>query len=120
MKKEKLYYDEDKGQFYWVRQTPKMIFIKWVEHKNCDGSLLDQNVDYKELVVRKNNSGKHCLKENDEEGILIYPYRDGQPFYLEPATITHIISEIADCVLWGVSSEYYENLKQYVDTFMIH
>lgn len=113
-KDKNLYYDEDGGNFYWVKQTPKMIFIEWIEHKNCDGSLLDQNVDYKELIIKKDNSGKHCLKENNEDGILIYPYRSGKPFYLVPAKIEHINSEISDCEKWGVSSQFYKNLRIFV------
>ena len=110
----KLFYEEEHGEFYWVRETPKTIFIDWVEKLNCDGSELDQNVQYKTLIVKKNNTGKHCLKENDEESILVYPYRNGQPFYLEPATKTHITSEIADCIVWGVSSEYYQKLLKLI------
>ena len=109
-KEEKLYYNEDEGCFYAVKQTPKMIFIRWLPHYNCDGSELDQNVSNKELKVKKDNSGKHCLKENDEESILVYPFRSGKPFELLPATKTHITSEIETCLRWGVSSEYYQKL----------
>lgn len=111
-KNKELYYCEEKGTFYWVKQTAKTIFIEWIEHKNCDGSLLDQNVKYRELKVSKDNSkGKHCLKQNDEDGILIYPFRNGQPFFLERATIEHINKEIKDCENWGVSDQYYFRLK---------
>ncbi len=114
-KDKNLYYEEDSGTFYWVKQTPKMIFVEWIPHYNCDGSELDQNVNYKELIVKKDNSGKHCLKENDEESILIYPYRSGKPFELLPATLTHITSEMENCVRWGVSSQYYQNLRIFAE-----
>ena len=113
MKKgQKLYYETHEREFYQVRQTPKMIFVEWVEHKNCDDEPLDQNVAYKKLRVKKDNSGKHCLTGNNEDRILIYPFRSGVPFYLEPATIKHIVYEVTDCGQWGVSAEYYENLKK--------
>ena len=108
----KLYYCEEEGGFYNVVETKKTIKIDWVVKLSCDGSELDQKVRWKNLVVKKDNSGKHCLKENDEDGILVYPFRSGLPFYLEPATRTHTTSEIASCVRWGVSSNYYENLDK--------
>ena len=110
MKKTKNLYHNN-GNFYLVRETPKMIFIEWIPHYNADGSELDQNVKCKELIVKKDNSGKHCLKENSEESILIYPFRSGKPFDLELATMEHIEKEIKDCEKWGVSSQYYKNLK---------
>ena len=55
-KNKKLYYEEKEGTFYWVKQTPKMIFVEWIPHYNADGSELDQNVDCKELIVKKDNS----------------------------------------------------------------
>lgn len=111
----KLYYEEDESEFYFVKQTPKTIKIDWVVNLNCDGSELDQNVRWKNLIVKKDNSGKHCLKENDEERTLIYPFRGGNPFYLKLATMSHITSEIVECENWGVSSNYYENLKKLVE-----
>ena len=120
----KLYYCEDGGEFYWIKQTPKTIIIEWVEKKQSDGTHLDQNVNsgvvsggnpYKrEMRVKKDNSGQHCLKENNEERILIYPFRNGQPFYLEPATLQHITNEIVDCKKWGVSDEYYRKLLPFL------
>ena len=110
-KNKNLYYEEEGGNFYWVKQTPKMIFIEWILHYNADGSELDQNVNYKELIVKKDNFGKHCLKENTEESILIYPFRSGKPFELMLATLTHIKDEIECCEKWGVSSQYYKNLR---------
>jgi hypothetical protein len=110
-KDKNLYYCE--GNFYWLKETPKMIFIKWIPHYNVDGTELDQNVDFKELKIRKDNTSKHCLKdwqEGDKE-FLVYPWRSGKPYYFEPATIEHLNKEIADCEKWGVSSQYYKNLR---------
>jgi len=117
MNKERLYYDEDGGEFYWVKETPNTFTINWVAKYNCDSEKtpLDQNVRWgKTMRVSKNIAGRHCLKSYDDEYILIYPNQAGVPFYLEPATMTHITSEIASCLMWGVSSDYYEDLKKFI------
>jgi len=113
----KLYYEEDNGEFYWVKETPKTFTIEWVAKFNCDSEKtpLDQNVKWgNTLNVSKDKNRKHCLSSYDEEHICVYPFQNGQPFYLEPATMKHITSEIADCVKWGVSTAYYEGLKKYL------
>lgn len=113
----KLYYCEDLGEFYNVKETKKTFTIEWVAKYNCDSEKtpLDQNVKWgNTLKVSKEKNRKHCLESFDEEHILIYPFQAGQPFYLEPATKTHIANEIANCVRWGVSSDYYQNLMQYI------
>ena len=100
------------GNFYWVKITPKMIFVEWIPHYSGDIEL-DQNIDYKELKIKKDNNSKHCLKdysEGDKE-LLVYPDRAGKPFYLEPATIKHLEKEIESCEGWGLSSQYYKNLR---------
>jgi hypothetical protein len=107
----KLYYCEEQREFYWVKQTHKTIKVEWVEKLSCDGSELDQNVRYKILTIRKEKERRHCLNQNDECGILIYANQDGQPFFLEPANINHINKEIKSCEEWGVSSQYYKNLR---------
>jgi len=58
----KLYYEEDERVFYFVTQTPKTIKIDWVVKLSCDGSELDQKVRWKNLVVKKDNLGKHCCR----------------------------------------------------------
>ena len=113
----KLYYEEENGEFYWVKETPKTFTIEWMAKFNCDSEKtpLDQNVKWgNTLKVSKDKNRKHCLSSYDEEHICIYPFQNGQPFYLEPATKTHITSEIANCVKWGVSSQYYQDLMQFV------
>lgn len=109
-----LYYN--KGNFYWIKEMPKMIFVEWIPHLNCDGSELDQNVDYKELRIMKDNTSKHCLKdwEAGDKEFLIYPWRSGKPFKLEPATKEHLDAEIKDCEKWEVSGQYYKNLRIFV------
>jgi len=67
----KLYYKEENGEFYWVKET---------------------------LKVSKEKNRKHCLNSYDDKHICIYPFQAGIPFYLEPATMTHITSEIANCL----------------------
>ena len=109
-----LYYCD--RNFYWLKETPKMIFIEWIPHYNADKTELDQNVDFKELKIKKDNTSKHCLKdwnEGDKE-FLIYPWRSGETYCFEPATIDHLDNEIKDCEKWGVSGQYYKNLKIFV------
>lgn len=115
MKKSKLYFNN--RNFFWLRETPKMIFINWIPHLS-NGDELDQNVNYKELKVKKDNGrSRHCLKDYEAGDIdfLIYPDRSGQPFYLRPATIEDINREIKDCEGWGVSSKYYSDLKEFIN-----
>ena len=111
-KNKDLYYSE--GDFYWVKQTDKTICVEWIPHYNVDSSESDQNVDYEKLIVKKDNSGKHSLEEIEENNILIYPFRNGQPFYLELATQEHIIKEIKDCERWGGSSRFYKDLEKFI------
>lgn len=114
---EKLFYEDEEGEFYWVKETPKTIIIDWVEHLQSDGTPLDQNVRWKNLKAKKvqTHIGGHPIKQNDEDGILIYPFQAGQPFYLKPATKEAIESEIADCKKWGVSNKYYQDLMQFIN-----
>ncbi len=106
----KLYYCEDEGNFYDVKQTAKTITINWVVHENCDGSELDQQVRWKNLKII--NGKQHPVKQNDEYGLLVYPFQSGQPFFLSPATEADIDGEIEDCKEWGVGFNYYEELKK--------
>jgi len=97
----KLYYKEENGEFYWVKETLKTFTIEWVVKYNCDSEKtpLDQNVKWdKTLKVSKEKNRKHCLNSYDDKHICIYPFQAGIPFYLEPATMTHITSEIANCL----------------------
>lgn len=123
-----LFYEENEGEFYCVTKRPKSILIEWVEHKtpetyNSDGEVIkyyihDFNVkwgndfvDGKGMIVNTAEKNiKHCLKEYEDDCILIYPYQAGQPFCLEPATKKDIEKEIKSCNEYGVSKEYYENL----------
>lgn len=116
MKKKKLYYEEEEGKFYWVKETPKGFTIDWVEQVNCDNEKtpLDQNVRWKNLKVSKNKNRKHCLRSYDDFHILVYPNQAGQPFYLVPADEIHINNEIKSCIKWGVSTKYYDDLRFYL------
>ena len=113
----KLYYEAEEGEFYWVKETPKTFSIDWVEKNNCDSKKtpLDQNVRWKNLKVSKEKNRQHCLRDYDEKSILIYPFQAGQPFYLELATETHIHDEIQDCIKWGVSTKYYDDLRFFIN-----
>ena len=116
-----LYYEEDEGEFYWVKETPKTFIIDWVEKVNCDSqkTSLDQNVRWKNLKVSKEKNRKHCLKDVGEnfngKTLLIYPFQAGQPFYLEQATKEHIDKEIKSCIKWGISSQYYQDLLPFTN-----
>ena len=113
----KLYYEEDNGEFYWVKETPKGFVIEWVAKFNCDGEKtpLDQNVKWgNTLKVSKKNS-KHCLKSFSDEHILIYPFQSGQPFYLTLAKEEDLENEIKDCKKWGISSQYYQDLMPFIN-----
>ena len=98
-----LYYEKDEREFYFVSKRPKSILIEWVENKvpeaYCQGEIiewriLDFNVKWdndfvkgKGMIVNTNGKNKkHCLREYEDDYILIYPYQAGQPFCLEPAT----------------------------------
>ena len=110
----KLFYCEEEGEFYWLTDREKTILIEWHIHKSS-GDHLDQNVNHKRLVVTKEpRVGGHPIKEHTDTTLLIYPYQNGQPFYLELATMDHIDKEIKDCNDFGVSHQYYDDLKQYV------
>lgn len=51
----KLYYEEDNGEFYWVKETNKTFTIEWVAKYNCDGgTLLDHNVIWGNILKVSN------------------------------------------------------------------
>jgi hypothetical protein len=117
-KTKRLFYCEDEGNFYWVKESPKQIKIEWVAKYNCDSekTQLDQNVRWKELVVSTcGKNRKHCLKEFEDNYILIYPNQSGIPFALELATQKNIQKEIDDCKKWGVSDEFYQDLIPFLN-----
>jgi len=118
MKTTRLFYEEKNGQFFWITETPKMLKIEWVAKFSCDSGKtpLDQNVDYKELKVRKEKERRHYLSLNEPDTKCVYPNQNGQPFYLELATMAHINSEIVHCEHWGVSSKYYQELIPLLST----
>lgn len=108
--KKRLFYEEDEREFYWVTETPKQIKIDWVEKLQTDGTPLDQNVRWKNLVVNKEKNRKHCLSLFEEDVICVYPFQAGQPFYLTLAVAEDFDKEILDCKSWGVSADYYQKL----------
>ena len=48
----KLYYEEENGEFYWVKETRKGFTIEWVAKYNCDSEKtpLDQNVKWGKIL----------------------------------------------------------------------
>lgn len=112
MELNKIYYCEEEGNFYEIKRTPKTIQIDWLPHLNCDNTELDQNVVWRSLKIRK--GGRHPIKQDDEEGILIYPYQSGQPFFLTPAVKEDCDKEIKNCERFGVSAEYYKSILNFL------
>ena len=113
----KLYYEEDNGEFYWVKESPKGFVIEWVAKFNCDSEKtpLDQNVKWgNTLKVSKEKNRKHCLKSFNDLHILIYPFQAGTPFYLTPAKKEDIDEEIKSCEKWGISSQFYQDLMPFL------
>jgi len=120
----KLYFNSKEKEFYFVTKRPKSILIEWAENKqpstwNSDGEViewhtLDFNVRWKKLIVSTCGKNKnHCLREYDEDNIWLYPFQEGLPFYLKPATDEDINTEIEYHKSSEVSCKYYENLKIY-------
>ena len=67
------------------------------------------------MIINTNGKNrKHCLKEYEDDYILIYPYQAGEPFCLELPTKKDIEREIKCCEKWGVSKKYHEDLKKYL------
>lgn len=112
MKRRRLFYENKEREFYWVTETDKQIKIDWAEKLQTDGTPLDQNVRWKNLVVKKDKNKTHCLSVFNDYEICVYPYQAGQPFYLDLATKADLNDEIYDCKKWGVSDSYYQNLKK--------
>ena len=124
----RLFYEKYEGNFYWVTKRPKSILIEWAEHKtpttyNGGGEVIKWHTH--DFSVKWDNdfvggkgmtistcgkNSKHCLKEYEDDYILVYPYQAGQPFCLEPATIEDIEKEIKHCGEWGSSNQYYKDL----------
>ncbi len=113
----KLFYEEETGLFYFVKETKLGFTIEWIP-KYCRKERLDQrvrfNMENKPLKLKKDNRCLHCLKLYDDKTILVYPFRSGQPLYLTLATQKDINNEIMDYNQWGVSSDYYQELKKYL------
>jgi len=106
-KKNKVYHCN--GNFFWITKTDKTLSGEWIERKSGD-NMLDQNVRVKKFRIRLEKETKHCLKLWGED-FTIYFYQDGVPCYFEPVTIEILNKEIKDCEAWGVSSQYYKNLR---------
>lgn len=109
----KLYYEEELGEFYTIKETPKSVVVELVEHLACDGESLPRRTFFdKKLNFKKDNRCKHTLKFFENNQLLAYPYKAGQPFYLKEATHENILSEIKDCDSWGISSKFYKDLME--------
>ncbi len=108
----KLFYNKNEGQFYFVTKRPKSILIQWAEHKtpetwNGDGEAIrwyyhDFSVNWDNDFISGNGmivntagkNRKHCLREYEDDYILVYPYQAGQPFALELATKEDVKKEL--------------------------
>jgi len=113
MKKETIFYEENEREFYKVTETPKQFKIDWIP-KESGEYILDSNVRWKNIIVKKENNRKHCLRRYSDDEIIIYPFQEGLPFVLNKATEEYLDMEIESCKKWGVSSGYYEDIKKEV------
>jgi hypothetical protein len=107
----KIFYCEDEEEFYTVEFREKTIKIDWIK----DGCFFFgcKYFDNMPLIINKEKNNIHCLKGWSEDDILLYPFQNGDPFYLRTATIEDVTNEIEDCAKWGVSDKYYRDiLKQ--------
>lgn len=125
----KLYYNSEESEFYFVTKRAKTIIIQWATCKvpvgyNYEGnvvgySVMSSNVKWKKDFVDGNGMvvnicGKntnYCLKEYSDDYILIYPYQDGQPFALKPATVSDIKKQINFEYSPEINDYYYKLLK---------
>lgn len=67
MKTKRIFYENEERNFYWVTETPKQIKIDWIPKLQTDGTPLDQNVRWKNLIVGKEKNKKHCLSLFEED-----------------------------------------------------
>ena len=63
------------GGIWEIRETEKVIKCKILEKPYFE--------TYEELTIKKDNTGKHCLRYKNEKEMLVYPDRNGVPYYFE-------------------------------------
>ena len=112
----KIYYNSDEGNFYSVVRTPKTLVIDLI--KEIDGiKLAEIGTIYKNqlpFIIYTNKRSKHCLRYDTPDEVLVYPFQNGQPFFLTKATVKDFDCEILSCIDWGVSTKFYEALKKHL------
>jgi len=109
--KNKIYYsDENNGSFWRIKTlTEKTIKIERI--KNINNEADDIGVDFDEITCKWDNGCQHCIKRS-HDAFTIYPYRSGVPYVFIPATVDDCNSEIKSCRKWGVSDNFYQDLKK--------
>lgn len=68
----------DGGDWQIICNTAKTLKLK------CIREPFFKYVDDEILTIKKDNSGKHCIKIWEDETFTVYPFRSGTPFYFEP------------------------------------
>jgi len=109
-----IFFCEEENEFYTVEFFEKNIIIEWIEFKS-GGIVHDQNVkwmDHLPFKVSKTGLTKYGVQEISETEIFLYPFQSGLPFFLRKATLEDVENEIKDCLKWGVSTKYYEMIKE--------
>ena len=114
--KNKIYYSEENNGSFWRIKTSTEKTIKLERIKNVNNEADDIGVDFDEITCKWDNRCKHCIKIDDDESFTIYPYRNGQPYCFEPATIEDCEAEIKSCKEWGTSSKFYFTIKQEINS----
>lgn len=49
-----------------------------------------------DITIKRDNSGKHCLKDWGDNSYTVYPYRNGTPHVFEPASLARQFSHDID------------------------
>ena len=111
-----IYYNVDEGNFYSIVRTRKTLVIDLI--KEIDGitlseigTIYDNQLPF---IIYTNKRSKHCLRYDTPDEVLVYPYQNGQPFFLRKATVKDVDGEILSCLDWGVSTKFYEALRKHL------
>ncbi|MBU0479069.1 hypothetical protein KKC91_10950 [bacterium] len=109
--KNKIYYSEENNGSFWRVKTLTERTIELERIKDVNNNADDIGVDFDEITCKWDNRCKHHISMDDDESFTIYPYRNGQPFCFQPATIEDCNMEIKSCKKWGVSEKFYQDIK---------
>jgi len=69
--------ENDGGDWKITTDTEKSLYLRCIREPFFKG--LDDLV----LKVKKDNTGKHCLRIWNDGTFTVYPYKGGTPYYFE-------------------------------------